>query len=119
MNPKDAPFAVAMAIFLLGLVRTFEQYPRLSIATGALPGIGFGLSFGSRVMGAFGALAALAALALLFAIECARARHAGGRHAPRTLPPGAPARAVLLAYARDGAGLALVGARPAQSVARR
>ena len=28
MNPKDAPFAVAMAILLLGLVRTFEQYPR-------------------------------------------------------------------------------------------
>ena len=30
MNPKDAPFAVAMAILLLGLVRAFEQYPRPS-----------------------------------------------------------------------------------------
>ena len=70
MNPKDSPFAVAMAIFLLGLVRAFEQYPRLSIATGALLGIGFGLSFGSRIMGAFGALDALAAVALIFAIEC-------------------------------------------------
>ena len=47
MNPKDSPFAVAMAIFLLGLVRAFEEYPRVSIGTGALVGIGFGLSFGS------------------------------------------------------------------------
>ena len=28
INPKDAPFAVAMAIFLLGLVRLLEQYPK-------------------------------------------------------------------------------------------
>ena len=28
MNPKDAPFAVAMALFLLGLVRLLDQYPR-------------------------------------------------------------------------------------------
>ena len=28
MNPKDSPFAVAMAIFLLGMVRAFEGYPR-------------------------------------------------------------------------------------------
>ncbi len=75
MNPKDSPFAVAMAIFLLGLVRAFEEYPRLSIATGALVGAGFGLSFGSRIMGAFGAIDALAALALIFAIECRAQRH--------------------------------------------
>ena len=43
MNPKDSPFAVAMAIFLLGAVRALEQYPRVSLATGALVGIGFGL----------------------------------------------------------------------------
>src|SRR5882757_3864376 len=42
-NPKDAPFAVAMAVFLLGLVRCFEEYPRVSIATGALVGTGLGL----------------------------------------------------------------------------
>ena len=30
MNPKDAPFAAAMALFLLGLVRLLEQYPRPS-----------------------------------------------------------------------------------------
>ena len=28
INPKDAPFAVAMALFLLGLVRLLDQYPR-------------------------------------------------------------------------------------------
>jgi Dolichyl-phosphate-mannose-protein mannosyltransferase len=81
MNPKDSPFAVAMTIFLLGLVRTFEDYPRLSIATGALLGAGFGLSFGSRIMGAFGAIDALAALVFIFAIDsraCA-IRSAGAR----------------------------------------
>src|SRR5215471_11031701 len=69
MNPKDAPFAVAMAIFLLGLVRCFEDYPRLSLATGALVGAGFGLAFGSRIMGAFGLIAATAALALVFVLD--------------------------------------------------
>jgi hypothetical protein len=52
MNPKDSPFAVATAIFLLGAMRALEQYPRVSLATGSLVGIGLGLSFGSRIMGA-------------------------------------------------------------------
>jgi 4-amino-4-deoxy-L-arabinose transferase-like glycosyltransferase len=69
MNAKDGPFAVAMAILLLGLVRSFEQYLQPSLATRALTGIGFGLAIGSRVMGAFGVIAALGALALVFAIE--------------------------------------------------
>jgi hypothetical protein len=69
MNPKDSPFAVAMAIFLLGLVRAFEAYPRGSIAATALVGTGFGLAFGSRIMAAFGVVAALAALALMVAVE--------------------------------------------------
>jgi hypothetical protein len=98
MNPKDSPFAVAMAIFLLGLVRCFEEYPRVSIATVAIIGTGFGLSFGSRIMGAFGAIDALAALALIFTIE-SRAhgiRAAGARlaHFVLGLVP-----AMLLAYA--------------------
>lgn len=58
-----------MAIFLLGLVRCFEEYPRPSIATSALVGAGFGLAFGSRIMGAFGAIGALAALVLIVALE--------------------------------------------------
>jgi hypothetical protein len=28
INAKDAPFAAAMAVLLLGLVRAFEEYPR-------------------------------------------------------------------------------------------
>ena len=118
MNPKDSPFAVAMAILLLGLVRAFEQYPKVTITTGillgvvralqeyprpsvptvALAGIGFGLSFGSRIMGAFGAIAALAAVALLFAAD---ARADGGRPAGARLGRFllALVPAVLLAYA--------------------
>jgi hypothetical protein len=69
MNPKDSPFAVATALFLLGAVRAFEDYPRLSIASGTLVGIGFGLSFGSRVMGAFGLIEAVAALVLIATID--------------------------------------------------
>jgi hypothetical protein len=69
INPKDSPFAVATAIFLLGMVRALEDYPRVSIPTGALVGIGFGLSFGSRILGAFGAIAAFGALALIATVE--------------------------------------------------
>src|SRR5262249_22506472 len=69
MNPKDSPFAVATAIFLLGVVRLLQDYPRVSLPNGALVGIGFGLAFGSRIMGAFAAIDALAALALMVAAE--------------------------------------------------
>src|SRR5262245_6703276 len=33
INAKDSPFAVAMVVMLLGLVRTFEEYPAPSIST--------------------------------------------------------------------------------------
>jgi Dolichyl-phosphate-mannose-protein mannosyltransferase len=69
MNAKDAPFAAAMTLLLLGLVRAFEQYPNLPVATGALTGIGLGLAIGSRIMGGFGVLCGLGALALMFAVE--------------------------------------------------
>jgi hypothetical protein len=69
MNAKDAPFAVAMAVLLLALVRVLETYPRIKPATGALTGAGFGLSIGSRVMGGFGVLDLVGALALLSLIE--------------------------------------------------
>jgi len=72
MNAKDGPFAVAMAILLLGLVRAFEQYPRPTAGTVALTGIGFGLAIGSRIMGGFGGLSALGALALIVAIDARR-----------------------------------------------
>jgi hypothetical protein len=69
MNPKDAPFAAAMAILLLANVRAMEEYPRPSLASALLLGLGLGLAFGSRVMGAFGALEALVALTVVFAAE--------------------------------------------------
>src|SRR6266568_3692076 len=69
MNAKDAPFAVAMAILLLGLVRACGEYPRPTLATVALVGIGFGLAFGSRILGAFGAIEGICAVACLFAVE--------------------------------------------------
>ena len=72
MNAKDGPFAVAMAVLLLGLVRAFEEYPRPSLATGAILGVGLGLSIGSRIMGAFGGISALGALALMLAIDARR-----------------------------------------------
>ena len=69
INPKDAPFAVAMAIFLLGLVRTLKQYPKPSAATLLILGLGFGLAIGSRIMAGFGVLAAVAAFALIAGAE--------------------------------------------------
>ena len=69
INPKDAPFAAAMAIFLLGLIRLLEQYPKPSPATLTLLGLGFGLAIGSRIMAGFGVIEAVFALALLFALE--------------------------------------------------
>ena len=69
MNPKDAPFAAAMAFFLLGLVRLLDQYPKPCPTTLFMVGMGFGLSIGSRIMAGFGVIEAVGALALLVAIE--------------------------------------------------
>src|SRR3978361_1189979 len=51
MNPKDAPFAVAMVILILGLVRLAEEYPSPSARTVLIVGLGAGLSIGSRILG--------------------------------------------------------------------
>ncbi|MCA6110219.1 glycosyltransferase family 39 protein [Bradyrhizobium cenepequi] len=51
MNPKDAPFAVAMVILLMGLVRLVEEYPAASPRTILIVGFGAGLSLGCRVLG--------------------------------------------------------------------
>ncbi|MGY3604989.1 MULTISPECIES: glycosyltransferase family 39 protein [unclassified Bradyrhizobium] len=51
MNPKDAPFAVAMMILLMGLVRLAEEYPAPSPRTILIVGFGAGLSLGCRVLG--------------------------------------------------------------------
>ncbi len=72
MNAKDAPFAVAMAFLLLGLMRAFEEYPRPGAVTVVLVGLGAGLAIGTRILGGFGALYALGALMLIVAIETRR-----------------------------------------------
>ncbi|WP_128924659.1 glycosyltransferase family 39 protein [Bradyrhizobium guangxiense] len=51
MNPKDAPFAVAMIILMLGLIRLAEEYPQPSPRTVLIVGLGAGLSLGCRVLG--------------------------------------------------------------------
>jgi len=59
MNPKDAPFAVAMVILMLGLVRLAEEYPAPSPRTILIVGLGAGLSIGSRILGGLGLVYAL------------------------------------------------------------
>src|SRR5262249_4247415 len=75
MNPKDAPFAAAMALLLLALVRAFQEYPRPTPATVALFAIGLGLTIGSRIIGGMAAVYAAAAGALLLPVG---ARALGG-----------------------------------------
>src|SRR5215218_247362 len=72
MNPKDAPFAAAMALLLLGLVRSLEEYPRATPQTVALFGVGLGLAVGSRIIGGMAGLYAAAAIALIIAVEARR-----------------------------------------------
>ena len=78
MNAKDAPFAVAMAVMLLGLLRTFDEYPRPHARTVALTGIGLGMAFGSRVLAGVAAPAGL--IAFLF-VMIAEARTTGWKSA--------------------------------------
>jgi Dolichyl-phosphate-mannose-protein mannosyltransferase len=59
MNPKDAPFAVAMIILMMGLVRLAEDYPHPSPRTILILGLGAGLSIGSRVLGGLALIYAL------------------------------------------------------------
>ena len=69
INPKDGPFAVMMAITLLGTVRAIEEYPQPAPVTVLLFGLGLGLSIGSRIMGGFAVVSALAALVLIAVVE--------------------------------------------------
>jgi hypothetical protein len=69
MNVKDAPFAVAMALLLLGLVRALEEYPKPTPATVAIFAIGLGLSVGTRVIGGISTLYVAASLVLVCGIE--------------------------------------------------
>jgi hypothetical protein len=72
INCKDAPFAVAMMLTILGLVRAFQEYPSPSWPTRAILWSGFGLAFGSRVLGGFAGIEAACVLAVLVLIEAKR-----------------------------------------------
>src|ERR1700742_605194 len=82
MNPKDAPFAVAMVILMMGLVRLAEEYPQPSPRTILIVGLGAGLSLGSRVLGGLALLYAVIGFLPLFAEEI---RQQGPREAARRL----------------------------------
>src|ERR1700759_1574389 len=80
MNPKDAPFAVAMMILMLGLVRLAEEYPYASPRTVLIVGLGAGLSVGSRILGGLALVYALVGLMPLLIQEV---RTEGAREAAR------------------------------------
>jgi hypothetical protein len=69
MNPKDAPFAVAMVVLLMGLVRLAEEYPYPSPRTILIVGLGAGLSIGSRVLGGLALVYAVIGFLPLFLEE--------------------------------------------------
>ncbi|MGY8636884.1 glycosyltransferase family 39 protein [Bradyrhizobium sp. 14AA] len=69
MNPKDAPFAVAMIILMLGLVRLAEEYPQPSPRTILIVGLGAGLSLGTRVLGGLSLVYAVVGFMPLFLEE--------------------------------------------------
>ncbi|MDC7788930.1 glycosyltransferase family 39 protein [Rhodoplanes sp. TEM] len=98
INPKDVPFAVAMLAATLGFVRAFSEYPHPTVPTTALLGLGLGLSFGTRVMGALAAVPTAAAFLLIVVAEARRqgvrpALWRAGEFLLRLLP------AVVVAYA--------------------
>jgi hypothetical protein len=62
-----------MAVMLLGLVRTLQEYPAPSATTMTIFGLGLGLSMGTRVLGDFAPIYALSGLALILVAETRRA----------------------------------------------
>jgi hypothetical protein len=92
MNPKDAPFAVAMIFLMLGLVRFAQEYPKPSPHTVLIVGLGAGLSIGSRILGGLALVYALVGFIPLFVAEVRAfgVRQAWGRfvHVGYVLLPG-------------------------------
>ena len=68
MNAKDAPFAAAMIVLLLGAVRALDEYPNPSRRSMVLIGVALGAAFGSRILAVVAAPYFVAAL-LLIVIE--------------------------------------------------
>src|SRR5687768_17415780 len=69
MNPKDAPFAIAMVVLMLGLVRLAEEYPSPSPRTILIVGLGAGMAVGCRILGGLALIYALVGFVPLFAEE--------------------------------------------------
>jgi len=69
MNAKDAPFATAMAVLLLAVVRAFDEYPRSGATTIGLLATGLGLAFGSRILAGIAAPSALVGLLVILVGE--------------------------------------------------
>jgi Dolichyl-phosphate-mannose-protein mannosyltransferase len=92
MNPKDAPFAVAMVVLIMGLVRLAEEYPSPSPRTILIVGLGAGLSIGCRILGGLALVYAVAGFVplLLEEIHIQGPREAGHRfaHVVYVLLPG-------------------------------
>ena len=65
INAKDAPFAVAVAALLYGLVRLLEEYPKPKPVTVLIFGLGLGLTLGTRIMGGIAAFYMVLPMALL------------------------------------------------------
>jgi Dolichyl-phosphate-mannose-protein mannosyltransferase len=65
MNPKDAPFAAAMAVLLLALVRVFDEYPQVTRRSMLLVGVALGAAFGTRILAVLALPAAGIALLLI------------------------------------------------------
>ncbi|MGE0286442.1 MAG: glycosyltransferase family 39 protein [Bradyrhizobium sp.] len=82
MNPKDVPFAVAMVVLMLGLVRLAEEYPAPSPRTILIVGTGAGLSIGCRILGGFALVYAVVGFLPLFIDEL---RRNGARETARRL----------------------------------
>src|SRR5664279_685518 len=68
INAKDAPFAAAMIVLLLGAVRALDEYPHPSRRSMVLIGVALGAAFGSRILAVMAAPYFAAAL-LLIVIE--------------------------------------------------
>ncbi len=82
MNPKDAPFAVAMIVLMLGLVRLVQEYPAPSNRTVLILGIGAGCAIGCRILAGLTLIYALIGFAPLLLEEW---RTQGPREAIRRL----------------------------------
>jgi 4-amino-4-deoxy-L-arabinose transferase-like glycosyltransferase len=67
MNAKDGPFAVAMAVLLLALLRTIQEYPAPSRSSVVFLGAAIGLVIGTRILGGIAVLFVIAPFALLIA----------------------------------------------------